>query len=316
MKVKLLTNDGRCKWLQNRMLNQLFPEMIASRENKNEKTKYMIKDWVSNDNGRVGADLKWMAEIGVPLVETYKDIKENDIVINTGYDSIYDEELALLDRGIEFVDAPCPFVRKVRNEFKNLKNDFQYVLLCEPNHIIIKNYKTLFPKDMILVQMGNYEERIMNQENGKPLYLVPYVTFLPKQSKEIFDFIQRNFSERDNKFVELSCMWVNSNVSPIVEMNSLTEKEMEGIKDALIITTAKSTNKSLASLSITAKDLGFNVVSVGTLEEFLEYEKQHESDKVLLIRSPIPNTAEEPIMKYINDNKMVDKIKTDMEDKK
>lgn len=308
MKVKLLNNDGRCKWLQSRMLNQLFPEMIESSKDEAQKTKYMIKDWVSNDNGKVGADLKWMAEIGVPLVETYKDITENDIVINTGYDSIYDEEMDLRKREIEFVDAPCPFVRKVRNEFENIENEFQYVLLCEPNHIIIKNYKRLFPDDMILVQMSNFEEQIMEKEIGKPFYLVPYVTFLPKQSRQVFDFIQEHFSERDNRFVDLSCMWVNSKVSPIVEMNSLTKEELKGIKDALIITTAKSTNKSLASLTITAEDMGLKVVNIGSLEEFVEYEKHHGSEKVLLVRSPIPNTAEEPIMNYITENKMVDKM--------
>ena len=127
MRVRLLANDGRCKWLQTRMLNQLFPEMIESSKNEAEKTKYMIKDWVSNDNGRVGADLKWMAEIGVPLVETYKDITEKDVVVNTGYDSIYDEELDLRRRGIEFIDAPCPFVRKVRNEFEDIKEGYQYL---------------------------------------------------------------------------------------------------------------------------------------------------------------------------------------------
>lgn len=308
MKVRLLTNDGRCKWLQTRMLNQLFPEMIESSKNDTEKTKYMIKDWVSNDNGRVGADLKWMAEIGVPLVENYKDITENDVVVNTGYDSIYDEEIDLRRRGIEFIDAPCPFVRKVRNEFEDIKTGYQYVLLCEPNHIIIKNYKALFPADMILVQMHNYEERIREQQNGKPLYLVPYVTFLPKQSKQIYDFIQQQYPDRENKYVNLSCMWVNSKVSPIVEMNALTAQDLEGIEDALIITTAKSTNKSLVSLTITAEDMGLNVIAIGSLEEFLSYEAQHQNSRILLVRSPIPNMAEEPIMKYIEENRLVDEI--------
>ena len=308
MRVRLLANDGRCKWLQTRMLNQLFPEMIESSKNEAEKTKYMIKDWVSNDNGRVGADLKWMAEIGVPLVETYKDITEKDVVVNTGYDSIYDEELDLRRRGIEFIDAPCPFVRKVRNEFEDIKEGYQYVLLCEPNHIIIKNYKTLFPADMILVQMNNYEERITAQQNGKPLYLVPYVTFLPKQSRQIYGFIQKEFPDRENKYVDLSCMWVNSKVSPIVEMNALTAEDLKGIEDALIITTAKSTNKSLASLTITAEDMGLNVTAIGSLEEFLAYEARHQNDRILLVRSPIPNMAEEPIMNYIEENKMVDEV--------
>jgi len=156
--------------------------------------------------------------------------------------------------------------------------------------------------------MHNYEERIREQQNGKPLYLVPYVTFLPKQSKQIYDFIQQQYPDRENKYVNLSCMWVNSKVSPIVEMNALTAQDLEGIEDALIITTAKSTNKSLASLTITAEDMGLNVIAIGSLEEFLSYEAQHQNSRILLVRSPIPNMAEEPIMKYIEENRLVDEI--------
>ena len=304
MEIRILKEDGRCKWLQKKILEDLFPKMIESKNNPNEKTMYMIKDWVSNDNGRVGADLKWQNDMGVPIVDNFQDITDNDIVVNTGYDSIYEEELEIKRRGIEYIDAPCPFVRKIRNEFVNIKSEYQYVLLCEPNHIIIKNYKCLFPKDMILVQMNNYKQEILEKENGKALYLVPYVTFLPKQAEEVFKFIQDHYGNRKNRYVNLSCMWVNSKVSPIVEMNSLTAEELEGISDALIISTAKSTNKSLASLTITAQEIGLNVVNIGSLEDFIKYEKQHKDERVLLIKSPIPNTAEEPVLRYIKEKQI------------
>ena len=41
------------------------------------------------------------------------------------------------------------------------------------------------------------------------------------------------------------------------------------------------------------------VVQIGSFMEFLRYRRQHKHDKVLLVRSPIPNQAEAPIMAYI-----------------
>lgn len=97
-------------------------------------------------------------------------------------------------------------------------------------------------------------------------------------------------------------MWVASKISPIVEIAGLTDEFIEGIRDALIITTPGSVNKSLRSLSLALDDRGLNVVVISSLEMYLDYEKEHEGDTVLLVRSPIPNNAEAPIMQYVNEN--------------
>src|SRR5690606_14711015 len=93
-----LVNDGRCKWLESQVMNKVFPEAIRSAKSPNEPTRYMIIDWISNDNGKVGVDLKWFKKLGVPAVETFNDLPKGSdfIVVNTGYDSIVHEEKALL----------------------------------------------------------------------------------------------------------------------------------------------------------------------------------------------------------------------------
>ena len=97
-------------------------------------------------------------------------------------------------------------------------------------------------------------------------------------------------------------MWVASKISPIVEIAELPDEYIEGIKDALIITTPGSVNKSLRSLSLALDDRGLNVVVISSLEMYLDYEREHEEDTILLVRSPIPNNAEAPIMQYIEEN--------------
>ncbi|MCD8264623.1 MAG: hypothetical protein LUD02_11175 [Tannerellaceae bacterium] len=58
MKILYLQYDGRCKWLEKQVLNKLFPELI--REGATGKVnKYIILDWISNDNGKVGIDIEW-----------------------------------------------------------------------------------------------------------------------------------------------------------------------------------------------------------------------------------------------------------------
>lgn len=299
METILLSNDGRCKWLENRVLKKILPQMLENK-NTNSKQMYVIADWISNDSGKVGVDLKWLDKLGVSVVDNYKDITDNNcIVVNTGYDSIVNEEMELRSKGVEILDEPCPYVRKIRTIFENPESQYQYVLLCEPNHIIVKNFASIFPEDMILVQMKNYKERILKQQNGKPICLVPYVTFLPKHIKEIFSFIENEFMERENKLVQTSCMWISSPTSPIVEINNMPQKSLENIKDAILIATAGSVNKSLLSLIETLEDRKLNVVKVSSLSQFVLYSIRHSKDKVLIVRSPIPNSAEIPIINCI-----------------
>lgn len=301
MEIVYLKNDGRCKWLEKQVLKKVFPEAIKSAYDINGPIKIMIVDWISNDGGKVGVDLKWFKKLGVPAVQSYQDLpKDNNfILINTGYDSIVDEEKALKERGIKIIDKPCPYVRRIRRIFENIDNRYQYVLLCEPNHIIIKNYKSLFPKDMILVQMQNYKERIVKQENGKPIMFISYVTFLRKYSNEVFDFICTKFPERKNEMVNTQCMWADGKMSPIKEIATLPDTTLRGIKYACLIATAGSTNKSLMSLYDTITSRGLEVVKISSLKEFIHFKHSHKSEKILLVRSPIPNQAERPIMAYL-----------------
>jgi len=301
MEVLMLEKDGRCLWLENKVLKGLLPVAIKNSVNPFAKKLYVIVDWISNDYGRVGVDLKWLKSIGVPVVRSVQELPaQGDFkVVNTGYDSIVEEEKALREKGVEILDKPCPFIRRVRSLLEEHDGSFQYVLLCEPNHIIIKNFSSLFPEDLILVQMENYQQRITEQANGKPMRLLPYVTFLESDAQEILSFIREQNPGANHDMLKTACMWVTSKASPIVEIDKLDEDKLSGINEALVISTLGTTNKSVISMekSLTAK--GLKVVSIGTLWEFIRYERKHRKDRVLLVRSPIPNQAEKPIMQHI-----------------
>lgn len=301
MEVIYLTQDGRCKWLENQVMKKLFPEIISSSRNHSEPKKYVIIDWISNDNGKIGVDLKWFKKLGIPAVNSFKDLPagNNYSVINTGYDSIVHEEKLLLERNIHIIDKPCPYIRKIRKLFEHVDDKYQYVLLCEPNHIIIKNFASLYPKDLILVQMGNYKELIIENANGKPFMFISYVTFLKRHSGEIFDFINETYPNRGHMKVDTQCMWADSKKSPLNEINNLSEDEIASIDCACLIGTKGSTNKSLISMVETIEGRGLKVQNISSLKEFIQFKRTNDNSRILLVKSPIPNDAEKPILVYL-----------------
>ncbi len=302
MKVTLLNHDSHCRWLENKVLKGIYPRVMKNARDPSAKKQYIIVDWISNDNGKVGVDLKWFKTLGVPAVQSYRDLPANEpvSVINTGYDSIVEEEKMLRQQGIDIIDEPCPFIRRLRKYFENHDAAYQYVYLCEESHITMKNFKTIFPVDMILIQMRNYQERLHSMATGKPFMLIPYVTFLPKHVDEIMHYMHNDFPMTDHKNIDAHCLWVKSKASPIVEINEIPDKTISNFNAALLLTGSADGNKSLFSLKETVEDRGIPTHLISSLREYRKFEKQHDDYNVLLVRSPIPNNTEKYIMAYIN----------------
>jgi hypothetical protein len=59
MQVVLLKKDGRCLWLERKVLKSLLPTAIKAATNPFAKRLYLVVDWISSDRGRVGVDLRW-----------------------------------------------------------------------------------------------------------------------------------------------------------------------------------------------------------------------------------------------------------------
>lgn len=298
MELIQIKYDGRCRWLDAQM-RKMIPQMFKSVINFKAKTIYVMESWVST--GKTGANLKWLRNIGIPIIKDINHLPKgnNYAILNTGYDTILEEEQILIEKGIEIIDKACPYCRKLRTIFEEHNPNYQYVLLCEPDHIILKNYRTLFPKDMILVQLNNYQEKIQNEQSGKPIRFVPYVTFLPTQIDRIFEFINRSFPDRTNEIYKTSCIWASSPTSPITEINNLDLSRLTDVKDALVIIAPNSTNTSSESLITTITNKGLKIVPISSLNDFISYKNSHINEKVLFIRSPIPSIDEKHILLYI-----------------
>lgn len=301
METVFLRHDGRCKWLENKVLRGIYRDAMRNARDPRARPQYLILDWISNDGGKVGVDLKWLRTLGVAAVRSVADLPSGTdfAVVNTGYDSIVHEEQSLRARGVPILDAPCPFIRRVRKLLEAADPAYQYIVLCEANHIIVKNFASLFPADAILVQMPNYQARILAEQNGKPFMVLPYVTFLPRHVDEIMDFLAQAFPERARQRLATECMWIKSKASPIVEIESLSAQALEGVSAALLVTGTAAANKSVVSLLETLSGRGLAVTVVASLRDYRAYERAHPRARVLVVRSPIPNNTEREIMAYI-----------------
>jgi hypothetical protein len=300
MHTLFLKNDGRCRWLERKVLNGYYQNAIIASKDPDLKKIFLIEEWLSNDNGNIGAHKPWMRAGGVPVLKTYKDVPHtgNFSVFITPYDSIIEEELELRERGVEMIGEPCPAITNLRNIFEKHNPEYQYIFICDSTHVIIRNYRSIFPADMILVQFENFKERINTQVVDKPLLVVPYVTFLPSQVKEVTDFIEAQFPTRKCKVCDTYCIWVKSPTSPVVEIQNLQTEQLNGVSDALLIEPRNTRNTSAASLAASLKKRGLRVVPITSLIDAVIYTLKHQNDTVLVVRSPIPNTVEKPVLTY------------------
>jgi 4-hydroxy-3-methylbut-2-enyl diphosphate reductase IspH len=301
MQVVLLKKDGRCLWLERKVLTSLLPMAIKAATNPFAKRLYFVVDWISSDRGRVGVDLKWFRSLGVPSVASCRDLPTTVEyqVVNTGYDANVAEERLLRTNGVEILDLPCPFIRVLRRHFETADPSYQYVFICDANHLLVRNFQAVFPADMILAQVDNYPARIHASQNGKPLRIVPYVTLMPRLGKEVLAFVRGRYPGLPHDGIDTGCMWVRSKASPIIEIESMSAEDLRGIHIALLIGSANSSNQSLLSLWDTLAAKGLRVVQIGSLWDLIRFERQHRDARVLVVRSPIPNNAEGPILAYL-----------------
>jgi hypothetical protein len=84
-----------------------------------------------------------------------------------------------------------------------------------------------------------------------------------------------------------------------MEINAIEESKTRQFDAALLVTGPAIGNKTLRSLEETLEDREIPVVAISRIHDFIAYEKNNPSARVLLVRSPIPNNTEKEIESYI-----------------
>ena len=100
--------------------------------------------------------------------------------------------------------------------------------------------------------------------------------------------------------VNTQCVWADSKVSPVNEISELSEELVKQIDHACVIGTPGSVNKSAMTLIETIEDRGMNIRYISSLKDFVLFKYKNKNSKILLVRTPVPNKVEKPVLIYLD----------------
>lgn len=203
-------HDGQCKWMQNELAEEIPRYLYEPVEYQGEKTKfYLILKWIKN--GVRGINFKALDEFGVNYVATLDQLPKGAGIYVTGYDADIEELAAAKARRVPVIERPCPWVRKLRTQMLASNPDsHQVVVMIDKDHMVYDCYKSIFPKDAIVVTPENYQTEIITYKNEKPVAFMVYATFRKKDAELVAEYINRRFGHPDNildGYHKTLCTW-------------------------------------------------------------------------------------------------------------
>ncbi len=203
-------NDGMCKWMKKESIGNMPKYLYEPVDFEGNKVKfYLILDWMMTNTR--GVNTKLLDELTANYVKTVDDLPKNAGVYITGYDGNIKELKKLQENNIPIIDSACPWVRELKRQlFSVNSNTHQCVLMIDEGHIVYECYKSIFPKDIIIVQPDNYEARINQHANGNPFHLLVYAVHRMKDAQRISDFIEANYKNNKNildGYKKTICCW-------------------------------------------------------------------------------------------------------------
>ena len=291
-------NDKECKWMK-KEIDDLYPlflhEPVSMEDIKANKMKlinefegkikfYMILQWVWGKTR--GANLEWLAEIGVNYVKTVNDLPPNSGIYITGYDRDLVEYEELKKRGVPIIDHACPWVLRLKDQILNVPDTKQMVLMIDEDHMVYNCYQSIFPKDIIIISPEKFEEEIASKRNGKPLYFAIYAVFRKKDAERVVDFINKNYPHPDNdldmkRLINTLCCWVHQGV--FEELADVVKKHI--IKTIWLICSSTG-DRSTMSLINDIKELNLEMVVIRNQDEVPI--SVTEDSRIGVLLAPIP----------------------------
>ena len=267
-KMYFFQNDKECKWMlkeirdnypkylhESLSFDQIEPKFKKElKEYSGKKKFYVILDWVQkkskkNDEVKRGGNPKWLDEIGINTVQSVKNLPENAGIYITGYDSDIVELASAKDKGIPIINNACPWVLRIKKQLLEINSKtHQCIFMIDKEHMVYECYKSIIPKDAIIINPSNYKEMIKKHHNGKAVYLVVYAVFRKKEAARVADYIHANYPNQDNNlygYKETLCCWVNQGLLEEIEHKT---KELD-LNEIWVICSSNGDRSTMSVLS-------------------------------------------------------------------
>ncbi len=296
--------DGQCSWVQKEFKEQIPKYLHQAIDYNGKKTKfYLILKWIKNDTR--GANLKALDEMGLNYVETVEQLPEGAGIYVTGYDADVVELEKAREKGIPIIERPCPWVRQLRTQLTEANPDsHQCVIMIDNDHMVYDCYKSLFPKDTIIIQPGDYEEEIRKHKNKKPINFMVYATFRKKDAERVVDYINDNFHHPDNildGYRKTLCNWSRQGL--LEEINA--EVPGQKLGEVWVICSSEG-DRSTISILKEIKESGANPLIIKDIKDVPE--KVDDNSRIGVLFAPIPlSTKVKSIKNTIRERYCVEK---------
>jgi len=296
-------NDKECKWMLSEINEQYkkylygpiayeeidakFKKDIKPYESK--KKFYVILDWVQKKNHQSkdavrGGNPEWIREMGVNVAQSVKDLPGGAGIYITGYDSNLLEIEEAKRNDIPIIDNACPWVRRVKNQLLEVNADtHQCVFMIDTDHMVYECYKSILPDGTIIISPDNYREE-MRKTNGKPICLIIYAVYRPKEVQRVIEFIDKKFPNENNAlegYKKTLCCWVHQGILEEIE-NKIKEKELNKIW----VVCSSEGDRSTRSVLNEIKENGADCALIKKEEDIPE--KIGENDRIGVLLAPVP----------------------------
>ncbi|MBN2544444.1 MAG: hypothetical protein JXB50_01520 [Spirochaetes bacterium] len=276
--------DAPCKWITKEIITK-FPKYLREPViYKGKAIKFHINlEWIRNESR--GANKEWLNEIKVNYINTINELPSGDGIFITGYDSNIKELDELKSRNIPMIEAPCPWVRQLRDQLIEVNTDtYQSILMIDEDHMVHDCYKSIYPKDIIIVQADNYQEKLKDIIISKPVYLMVYAAHRWKDAEDMAEYIENKYPHPDNKldnYKKTICHWVRQGIFEEIRIKGIQEK-----LDEIWVICSSFGDRSTKSIVRAIEEIGIKAVVISNKSNIPE--NFNNNLRIGIISAPIP----------------------------
>lgn len=125
---------------------------------------------------------------GLQVLEDYKEQETGNIVIRS-HGAVKSVVEDMENRGFNVIDATCPVLLKIYEKIKEKEEEYQIVIIGDPEHPEIIGIAGQLEQKPIIVNTKDEAEKIKNQEK---LYIISQTTNRMEKFLELSDIIDRS----------------------------------------------------------------------------------------------------------------------------
>ena len=281
MEVRLATHAGFCFGVK-RAVEQVYEQIETG------KTIYTYGPIIHNEE--VVKDLENKGVKVIPDIETLMEITEGTVIIRSHgvTKEIYD---ILQQKGLECIDATCPFVKRIHNIVKTESSAGKHIVIVgDPKHPEVEGIMSWCSSTLTVLETEKEAQELSLPENSE-ICIVSQTTFNYNKFQHIVAILQKK-GYNDS---------VVNTICNATEERQTEAKEIASEADVMIVIGGKHSSNTRKLYEICSKECA-NTYFIQTLDD-LHLELPKSVDLVgITAGASTPNKLIEEVQNYVRIN--------------